>query len=150
MTRINRQAKILDLIQKDIIDTQEELAELLRAEGYAVTQATVSRDIKELNIIKTLSEDGKRYRYAASRPRELSTQNKFISIFRNVVLSIEAAGNLVIIKTETGSANAAAELVDRLDYDEVMGVIAGDNTIFIAVDNIYHVEDVVDRLRAFL
>ena len=150
MGREARQLKILELIAKNNIDTQEELVARLRDEGFNVTQATVSRDIKDMGIIKTMASDGKKYKYAAQQPKD-NTAERFLSIFRNTVLSIRTAENLVVVKTETGAANAAAETIDRMNLDCILGVIAGDNTIFIAVDRIenasYVDENVEDRLQ---
>ena len=89
-----------------------------------MTQATVSRDIRILGLVKALAPGGKKYRYQAQQPKDTKSE-RFISVFRNTVLSIRAAENLVVIKTETGSANAAAETVDRLALDSILGVIAG-------------------------
>ena len=150
MARATRQLKILEIITKHDIDTQEELVARLRADGYSVTQATVSRDIKDMNIIKTFTDDGRHYKYIAQQPKEPSSADKFVKIFRNTVLSIRSAENLVIIKTEQGSASAAAEFIDRLEYDEILGVIAGDNTIFIAIDTADNVAKVVENLENIL
>lgn len=150
MARANRQLKILDIISKHDIDTQEELVDYLRSEGFSVTQATVSRDIKEMGIIKTLSSDGRHYKYAAQQSKESSAADKFLSMFKNTVVSIKSTGNLIVLKTETGSAGHAAELIDKLSYDEVLGVIAGDNTIFVAVDGVEHVDTIRRRLEDLL
>ena len=149
MGREARQLKILELITKNNIDTQEELVQRLADEGFAVTQATVSRYIRDMSLVKTLSTDGKKYRYAVPTPRD-NTAERFISVFRNTVLSIRAAENLVVIKTETGAAAAAAETVDRLQIDCVLGVIAGDNTIFVAVDRASNADYVADKLEEIL
>ncbi|HAT83837.1 MAG TPA: arginine repressor [Clostridiales bacterium] len=150
MARANRQLKILDIISKHDVDTQEELVDYLRSEGFSVTQATVSRDIKEMGIIKTLSSDGRHYKYTAQQTKEASAADKFLSMFKNTVVSIKSTGNLVVLKTETGSAGPAAELIDKLSYDEVLGVIAGDNTIFVAVDSLEHVDMIRRRLEDLL
>ena len=150
MVRANRQLKILDIISKHDVDTQEELVDYLRSEGFAVTQATVSRDIKEMGIIKTLSSDGRHYKYAAQQTKEATAADKFLSMFKNTVISIKSSGNLIVLKTEAGSAGPAAELIDKLSYDEVLGVIAGDNTIFVAVDGLDHVETIRRRLEDLL
>ncbi len=149
MGREARQLKILELIAKHNIDTQEELVAKLRDEGFNVTQATVSRDIKDMGIIKTMASDGKKYKYAAQQPKD-NTSERFLSIFRNTVLSIRSAENLVVVKTETGAANAAAETIDRLNLDCILGVIAGDNTIFVAVDSIDNTRYVADKLEDIL
>lgn len=150
MARANRQLKILDIISKHDVDTQEELVDYLRSEGFAVTQATVSRDIKEMGIIKTLSSDGRLYKYAAQQTKEATAADKFLSMFKNTVISIKSSGNLIVLKTEAGSAGPAAELIDKLSYDEVLGVIAGDNTIFVAVDGLDHVDTIRRRLEDLL
>ncbi len=150
MARTNRQLKILDIISKHDVDTQEELVDYLRSEGFCVTQATVSRDIKEMGIIKTLSSDGRHYKYASPQTREMSAADKFLSMFKNTVVSIKSTGNLIVLKTEIGSAGPAAELIDKLSYDEVLGVIAGDNTIFVAVDALEHVDTIRRRLEDLL
>ncbi len=150
MARASRQLRILEIIAKNDIDTQEELVARLREDGYTVTQATVSRDIKDMNIIKTFTDDGRHYKYVAQQPKEPTTADKFLKIFRNTVLSIRSAENLIILKTEQGGASAAAELIDRLEYDEILGVIAGDNTIFVAVDSTNNVEMIVENLETLL
>lgn len=150
MARANRQLKILDIISKHDVDTQEELVDYLRSEGFAVTQATVSRDIKEMGIIKTLSSDGRHYKYAAQQTKEATAADKFLSMFKNTVISIKSSGNLIVLKTEAGSAGPAAELIDKLSYDEVLGVIAGDNTIFVAVDGLDHVDTIRRHLEDLL
>ena len=150
MARASRQLKILEIISKYDIDTQEELVARLRDDGYSVTQATISRDIKDMNIIKTFTDDGRHYKYVAQQPKEPTTADKFIKIFRNTVLSIRSAENLIILKTEQGGASAAAELIDRLEYEEILGVIAGDNTIFVAVDSKDHVDAIVKRKENIL
>lgn len=150
MARANRQLKILDIISKHDVDTQEELVDYLRSEGFAVTQATVSRDIKEMGIIKTLSSDGRHYKYAAQQTKEATAADKFLSMFKNTVISIKSSGNLIVLKTEAGSAGPASELIDKLSYDEVLGVIAGDNTIFVAVDGLDHVDTIRRRLEDLL
>lgn len=150
MARANRQLKILDIISKHDVDTQEELVDYLRSEGFAVTQATVSRDIKEMGIIKTLSSDSRHYKYAAQQTKEATAADKFLSMFKNTVISIKSSGNLIVLKTEAGSAGPAAELIDKLSYDEVLGVIAGDNTIFVALDGLDHVDTIRRRLEDLL
>ncbi len=149
MGRETRQLKILEIIAKNNVDTQEELVARLSDEGFRVTQATVSRDIKDMGIIKTLSEDGKKYKYTAQQLKD-NTSERFLSIFRNTVLSIRTAENLVVIKTETGAANAAAETIDRMNLDCILGVIAGDNTIFVAVDNVDNTAYVAEKLEDIL
>ncbi|MDL2234800.1 arginine repressor [Christensenellaceae bacterium OttesenSCG-928-L17] len=144
-----RHAMILELIEQFNIETQDDLAEHLRKHNFVVTQATVSRDIKELRLIKALSENGT-YKYATVDKAETGLQERFIRIFSQSVVSITSAGNLVVIKTITGSASAAAETVDSMKWSEIAGTIAGDNTIFIAVKDVKHVPEIIKRFQTML
>ena len=128
--KYNRHSKILELIERNAIETQEELAEKLKALGMDVTQATVSRDIKELRLIKVMSEDG-RYRYAALAQSEGSISNKLLTIFIESFVSCDYANNIVIVKTLSGMAQASAAAVDALRWTEIVGTIAGDDTMMI-------------------
>ena len=121
---------ILDIIDKKDIETQEELAAELKARGVKVTQATVSRDIKELRLLKVLSENGG-YKYATAERAEKGMSERFIRILAESVMSIESAMNLIVIKTISASAQAAAEAIDSLKWPELLGTIAGDNTILV-------------------
>lgn len=150
MARAARQLKILDIISKYDVDTQEELVDRLKSEGFSVTQATISRDIKDMGIIKTMASDGRHYKYTAQNTRETTPADKFLNMFKNTVLSIKTAGNLVIVRTETSGAGSATELIDRLNFEEVLGTIAGDNTIFIACASEEHTEIVRRRLEDLL
>ena len=144
-----RQTMILELIDQYDIDTQDELASMLKARGLKVTQATVSRDIKELRLIKVLSDDGT-YKYATVDKAEADLKDRFINIFAHSVISLSATGNLVIIKTIPGTASAAAEAVDSMRMEEVVGTIAGDNSIFIAVKDSVDTEELIRRFQAML
>ena len=146
MSRVNRQLKILDIISKHDIDTQEELVAQLRREGYDVTQATISRDIKDMGIVKTLASDGKHYKYSVQQSKESNAADKYLSMFKNAIVSIQCAGNLIVIKTEEASAGPAAQFIDNLHFEEILGVVAGENTIFVAIDDSAHGELVRDRL----
>jgi transcriptional regulator of arginine metabolism len=127
-----RQSTILEIIENHNVETQDQLSEILRSMGFEVTQATISRDIKELKLVKVQGEDGS-YRYAVAGKGQLGKLDVFKRVFRETVVSVEQAASLVIVRTMTGSANAAAEAIDELDMPEVAGTLAGDNTIFIAV-----------------
>ncbi len=142
-----RHAMILEIIESKEIETQSELAEELKRHGVKVTQATVSRDIKDLKLIKALSENG-RYKYATAERAENGINDRLIRIFSESVLSINAAENIIVIKTLTGSAGAAAEAVDNLHWPEVVGTLAGDNTIFVVVSSKEAVPHVVERYQA--
>lgn len=144
-----RQSIILELIAKNSIETQEELVEQLKTHGFNVTQATVSRDIKELGLIKIL-ENGK-YKYAYLGDGEKpNVNNKMINILRESMVSMDSAGNLIVIKTLSGSANAAAMVIDKLNIDSVLGSIAGDDTLLVIVKSNKKVHEVVNSLRALM
>ena len=121
---------ILEIIENKDIETQEELAEELKRRNVKVTQATVSRDIKELRLLKVLAEGG-RYKYATVERAEKGMSDRFIRILSESILSVESAGNLIVIKTITASANAGCEAIDSMKWPEVLDTIAGDNTILI-------------------
>ncbi len=127
-----RHSKILEIINSSEIETQEELARHLKEEGYDVTQATVSRDIKEMGLIKVLSRDGK-YKYASLKQREGVVNDRFLKLLKDTVISRDFAGHIVVVRTLVGSANAAAAAIDALDFDLIVGSIAGDDTIFLLV-----------------
>jgi len=129
--KLNRHQKILELIKLYPINTQEELLEKLSAEGYSVTQSTVSRDIKSLRLQKSLLGDGN-YRYIApdSKPKEM--KSGFSGILSSSVVSAQAAVNMVVVKTYSGMASAACAAIDTMEFSGVVGSLAGDDTIFIA------------------
>lgn len=131
--RYSRQNKIVEIINNYEVDTQEKLAALLKEEGYEVTQATISRDIKELQLVKTLTASGK-YKYAVNQSNDLPLTDRFVKIFRQTVVSVDSAENLIIVKTLSGCANAAGEAIDTSRLAHVKGSIAGDNTLLIIVD----------------
>ena len=147
--KAKRHDMISKLIASENVETQEDLAAKLREHGFAVTQATVSRDIKELRLIKVLTAEG-RYKYATVEKAEADMQERFIRMFSNCVLSVTSTGNLIVIKTITGSASAAAEAVDSLKWPDILGTIAGDNTIFIAVRDGKSVSDIVKKFQKML
>lgn len=139
-----RHNMILEIIDSKDIETQEELAEELKKRNVRVTQATVSRDIKELRLLKVLAEGGK-YKYATVERAEKGMNDRYIRILADSIVSIESAGNLVVIKTLSASANAAAEAVDSMKWPEVLGSVAGDNTILIVVRSEAAVETLMQR-----
>jgi len=142
--KYSRQAKILELIDKYVIETQEELAEKLKEVGMDVTQATVSRDIKELRLIKVMTEDG-RYKYAPFSQTENMLTNKLLTVFSESFVSCDYANNIVIVKTLPGMAQAAASAVDSLKWTEILGTIAGDDTIMIVCRAEKFAEELVER-----
>ena len=126
-----RHAKILEIINDNNIETQDELLTRLREEGFKATQATISRDIKDLRLVKTLGSDGK-YRYVSASRSSTDIRTNFSNLFSTSVNSIDVAQNLVVIKTLSGMAQAVCAALDSADYPSVVGTIAGDDTIFIA------------------
>ena len=144
-----RHAAITKLILNESIETQEDLARMLRSMGYSVTQATVSRDIKELRLIKILTPEG-RYKYATVDNAESDLQDRFNRIFSSSVLSVNSSGNLIVIKTISGSANAAAEAIDSMKWPDVLGTLAGDNTVFIVVKEGKSVSETVKRFQKMM
>lgn len=127
-----RQKTIVEIIEKYEIDTQQRLAELLQQQGFDVTQATVSRDIKDMSLIKVATEHGT-YKYALPHTvQNLAGTHKFYSVFHDSIIAAEAAGNLLVVKTYPGMANAVCSAMERLDFQDLIGCIAGDDTIFMA------------------
>ncbi len=144
-----RHAMILEIIDSKDIETQEELADELRRHGVAVTQATVSRDIKELRLLKVLSEKGG-YKYATADRAEKGLNDRFIRIFSESVLSMANANNLIVIKTLSASAAPACEAIDSLKWPEIVGTLAGENTVLVIVQSTEQVEEVMNRLRTMI
>ena len=147
--KAKRQALIREIVESQNIQTQEELAEALREHGMLVTQATVSRDIKELHLLKVLSEDGG-YRYATMDKGEQGTNDRLIRMLSDSVVDMQSANNLIVIHTLSGSAHVAAEAVDSLKWTEILGTIAGDNTILVIVRSNDEVEQVMRRFRSLI
>lgn len=144
--KYSRHAKILEVIERYNIDTQEELAEKLKELGYDVTQATVSRDIKELRLIKVMMENGG-YKYAPFTQSENSVSNKLLKIFSESYVSSDYANNIVVVKTLPGMAQACASAIDSLKWMEIVGTIAGDDTIMIISRAEKIAEEMVNRLN---
>ena len=140
---------ILEIIDSMDIETQEELAEELKRRGVRVTQATVSRDIKELRLLKVLSENGG-YKYATVERAEKGMNDRFARILAESVVNIEYVNNLVVITTLTASANAAGEAIDSMKWSEVLGTIAGDNTLLIIARSNEAVDTLLTRLNTLL
>jgi len=147
--KIQRHSKILEIINSKDIETQEDLADELKKMGMDVTQATVSRDIKELKLIKVLSNKGT-YKYATISPSEGFISNKLVNVFSNTVINVENVQNFVVVKTLSGSGSAAAEAIDSMSFEGIAGTIAGDNTIFILCLNEEKAYEIVKKLRKLL
>lgn len=144
-----RQTAILSLIEQKDIRTQEELARNLKELGYKVTQATVSRDIKELRLLKVLSQSGE-YKYATADQAEHGVSDRFVRMFVDSVLSITPAGNIIVIRTLSGSANVAGEAIDSMRWPEVVGTLSGDNTILVIVHDEDEAAIVVDKFNEII
>ena len=147
--KVARHAKILEIINSRDIETQEELAEQLKIIGMDITQATVSRDIKELKLIKVLSNRG-RYKYASIAPIEKFLSDKLVNVFSQTVLSVENIDKFIVIKTISGSASVAAEAIDSLNFQGIAGTIAGDNTMFILVRTLQQSNELVQRIKKMM
>lgn len=141
-----RQQAILDLISTHELDTQEELVSMLVDCGYNVTQATVSRDIKQLGLVKVAGKS-KKYRYIQVSYKENGLKNKYDNIFRESVLSIQNAENMIVIKTVSGAANSACAYIDHMMIPELLGSIAGDDTIFCVADCSENARKIVELLK---
>ncbi|MDR1067015.1 MAG: arginine repressor [Clostridiales bacterium] len=127
--KTRRHKKILDIISSQDVETQEELARVLRGNGFEVTQATVSRDIRELMLTKTQGPDGN-LRYAAVQMGDLQIYERYVRVFREGALSMECAGNMLVVRTLQGAAGAVAAAADAMENPEMVGCIAGDDIIF--------------------
>lgn len=147
--RYSRQNKIIEIINNHEVDTQEKLAAMLREQGFEVTQATISRDIKELQLVKILSSSGK-YKYAVSNSRDLPVSDRFVKIFRQTVTSVDYSGNIIIVKTLSGCANAAGEAIDTSNMPHIKGSLAGDNTLLLIADDPENVPEIIEEFNNML
>lgn len=147
--KTERHAKIIELISKYPIETQEELAEYLQRAGYQVTQATVSRDIRELKLMKVTAEDG-RQRYMVYQERMDADNEKYIRVLRDGFQSMDMAQNILVIKTVPGMAMAVAAALDAMHWSEIVGCIAGDDTILCAVRSVDDTLLAMERIRKIL
>lgn len=147
--RYSRQNKILDLINTYEVETQDKLVELLKESGYQVTQATISRDIKELQLVKTLSPSG-RYKYTVAANQSQPLSDRFVSIFKETIKHVASSGNIIVIKTLSGCGNAAGEAIDNMNFPNIVGSIAGDNTIMIVIDDSANVPILVNQFKEMM
>ena len=145
----NRHDKILEIIREKDIETQEELAAALKESGYTVTQATVSRDIRQLGLSKSPSPSGK-LRYVLIRKEENQPADKYARVLRDSFVSAESAQNLLVIRTVSGMAMAAAAALDAMDHTQIIGCIAGDDTIFAAMSTAEDAALLAEELRNLL
>ena len=131
--RLSRQNKILEIIKTNEVETQDQLLNLLRNAGYNVTQATVSRDIRELQLVKGQTRDG-RYKYISGNYDNRPISDRFKRIFKETTVSWQSAQNLIVVKTLSGCSGAAGEAIDCLSLEHIVGSISGDNTLLVIVD----------------
>ena len=143
--KVNRHAKIVELINKYHVETQEELAEYLNREGFKVTQATVSRDIRDLKLTKVPTKEGKQ-KYAVHQTMETEMNEKYIRILRDGYVSMDLAQNILVIKTVSGMAMAVCAAIDAMRWNEVVGSIAGDDTIMCAIRSVDDTIKVIDKI----
>lgn len=145
--KLERRSKIIELIGKYQIETQEELAERLEQSGYSVTQATISRDIRELKLTKVPVGDGAKQKYTLLQEKEADLFQKYVRVLQDGLLSMEAAENLLVIKTLSGMAMAVAAAIDNLELSGVVGTIAGDDTVMCAIHSVGEVPAVKRRIQ---
>lgn len=143
--KVSRHAKIVELIMQHDIETQEELAEYLNNAGFKVTQATISRDIRDLKLTK-MSVNGGKQKYVILKPEE-GMSEKYIRVLRDGYVSMDMAQNILVIKTVSGMAMAVAAAVDAMKWNEVVGSIAGDDTIMCAIRSVEDTVAVMDKIR---
>ena len=143
--KVNRHAKIIELINKYNIETQEELAAYLNQEGFRVTQATVSRDIRDLKLMKVPSGDGGQ-RYAVHQSGVSGMGEKYIRVLKDGFLSMDRAENILVIKTVAGMASAVCAALDAMKWSEIVGSIAGDDTIMCAIRSVDDTIVVMDKI----
>ena len=149
MLRAARHAKILELIAEKEIETQEELCDELNQLNYVVTQATISRDIKDLHLFK-VSGIEKKYRYAYINKNETEISPKMKNLFRECLVSMKAVQNLIVVKTLAGNGANAGTVFDKLNYSEVLGSVAGDDTLLVVCADSNAANMVVEKVNEFL
>ena len=147
--KTKRHARIIDLIGKYEIETQEELAALLKKEGFRVTQATISRDIRELKLTKVTTDRG-RQKYALMHDGTDGMNEKYLRVLRDGFLSMDMAQNILVVKTASGMAMAVAAALDKMNWPEIAGCIAGDDTIMCAVRSVDDTIRVMGKIRRII
>lgn len=146
--KASRQSKILDIIEHQDIETQEELGRELARAGFPSTQATISRDIRELKLVK-MALPGGRQKYMAVSGTEQSNKIRYGRVLKDGILTMEAAGNIVVIRTVSGLAMAVAAALDQLDIYGIIGCVAGDDTIFAAIRQQDMADSVIESISRF-
>jgi len=146
----NRHAKIVELINKYDIDTQEELADRLNEQGFKVTQATVSRDIRELKLTKVAGEGGRQKYALFHQPGQEDMSEKYIRVLRDGYASMDMAQNILVIKTVSGMAMAVAAAIDAMNWYEIVGSIAGDDTVMCAIRSTEETIQLMDKIHKII
>jgi transcriptional regulator of arginine metabolism len=149
MNKGQRHIKIREIISNNDIETQDELVDLLKGMGFNVTQATVSRDIKELHLVKVPMMDG-RYKYSLPADQRFNPLQKLKRSLMDAFVKIDSAGHMLVMKTLPGNANAIGALIDNLDWDEVLGTICGDDTILIICRTSQDTDSISERFLDML
>ena len=144
--KTERHARIIDLINMYEIDTQEELADYLQKDGFSVTQATISRDIRELKLTK-IAIGGGRQKYALMNDGMTGMNEKYLRVLRDGFFSMEMAQNILVVKTVSGMAMAVAAALDKMNWPEIAGCIAGDDTIMCAIRSVDDTIQVMGKIR---
>jgi len=149
MMKIKRQSKIIEFISNNEVETQEELGDMLRRAGFEVTQATISRDIRELKLTKISCENGSQ-KYSALSSVVSQFSERFVRIFKDGVVSLNYANNIIVVKTYEGMAMAVAACIDAMSFWEILGCIAGDNTIFCAVRSEDAAVSIIEKFKSII
>lgn len=147
--KVGRQSKIIELINKNDIETQEDLADLLNNAGYNVTQATISRDIRELKLTKISVDDGKQ-KYIVLNNTETGLSEKFVRVLKDGFVSMDMAQNIIIVKTVSGMAMAVAAALDALHIQGIMGCVAGDDTVMCVIKTTEETVIVMEKLNKLI
>lgn len=148
--KAKRQSKIIELIQKYEIETQEELSGYLQQEGFQVTQATVSRDMRELKLTKVAAGGGRQKYVILGNEKNDRMNSKYARVLREGFLSMDMAQNILVVRTVSGMASAVCAAIDALDFSEIVGSIAGDDTIMCAVRSVEETEALIKKLRKII
>ncbi len=148
--KYDRQSEIISLIGEKEIETQEELLEGLRSKGYIVTQATISRDIRELKLVKVSTGAGGRYKYALPHREENTISKKYRNLLIETVEKIDRANNIAVVKTIVGMASGAAAAIDSMKRDDVVGSVAGDDTIIVVMRTNEAAQSLIDDLEEII
>lgn len=146
----NRHQKIAELVSRYEIETQEELAEKLKEAGFSVTQATISRDIRQMNLSKLPAGNGRQKYVILKQEHELLADNKYIRVLRDGFVSMDMAQNILVMRTVSGMAMAVAAALDAINFSEVVGCIAGDDTIMIAVRSVDDTKILMEKIRELI